>query len=175
MRLTLVGDQYSQMLATFKRSAFRLELQREYAVTYERQTFERFLSGQPQEPTEVPAITDWLRQIKQQTTEGKTIERVRVFDEPPTDYQRFEAYVEQWNAEAGELIHTVSRGCAAACGLLPAAGDDDFWLFDDTLLMTMAYNEGQRKLTQLTDEESAVQQARLWRDLAVRAARKDAE
>ncbi len=172
MRITLVGDQFGQLLATFKRSAFRLELQPKYEVTYERDTLTKFLAGNPEPPTEVEALRGWFMQIKQQVADGKTIERVRVFDEPPTPYQQWEAWMERWNAEAGEIIHTISRSQATTAGLLPAAGQQDFWLFDDYLLMTMAYNDvGRRIHTELTDEEPAVQQARSWRDLAVRTAR----
>lgn len=172
MRLTLVGDQFGQLLQTFRLSAFRLELQPAYEVTYERETVARFMAGDPQDPNEIPAFVDWYAQIRRQTAEGKTIERVRVFDEPPTAYQQWEAWIERWNTAAGEIIHTISRSNARHTGLLQAAGTDDFWLFDDTLLMTMSYNENGRRIhTELTDEEASVQQARQLRDLAVRTAR----
>ncbi len=172
MRLTLVGDQFGQMLATFRHTAFRLEQQPAYEVTYERETVARFAAGDPQDPNELPAFRDWYAQIRRQTAEGKTIERVRIFDEPPTAYQQWEAWIEQWNTAAGETIHTISRSDARRTGLQQAAGDNDFWLFDDTLLMTMSYNEhGRRIHTELTDEEASVQQARQLRDLAVRTAR----
>lgn len=172
MRAVLVGDQFAQQLATFRTSAFRLELQRAYEVAYEHDTVAKFIAGEPEPPTNVPALADWYEQIRRQVAEGKRIERVRVFDEPPSDYQRWEAYAERWNSEAGEIIHTVPRRSAQLARLSQRAGGKDFWLFDDVRLMTMTYNAtGRRIHTELTDEEASVQQARQLRDLAVRTAR----
>ncbi|WP_433730923.1 DUF6879 family protein [Actinoplanes sp. CA-051413] len=173
MRLVLVGDQFSQMLATFSRSAFRFEQQPVYTVAYEREIFERYKAGHRDPSPEVPVLAGWLDQIRRQVAQGKTIERVRIFDEPPTLYQQWEAHASQWNEEAGEVMHYLTRSQAYEVGLLPAAGDNDWWLFDDTLLMEMSYDEqGRRIHTELTDEEASVQQARSWRDLAVHTARK---
>ena len=53
-------------------------------------------------------------------------------------------------------------------------GDDDWWLFDDTRLMTMVFDdEGRRIHSELITEENRVQQARQWQHLAVRSARGD--
>ncbi len=172
MRVVLVGDQFAQQFATFKTSAFRLELQSVYEVTYEHDTVAAFLAGNPEPPTTVQALADWYAQIRRQVADGKRIERVRIFDEPPTGYQRWEAYAERWNADAGEIIHTIARSLARRTGLQQASGGKDFWLFDDTRLMTMSYNtRGRRIHTELTDEEASVQKARQLRDLAVRTAR----
>lgn len=173
MRLVLVGDQFSQMLATFRRSAFRFEQQPVYTVAYEHEIFERYKAGHRDRSPEVPVLAGWLDQIRRQVAEGKTITRVRIFDEPPTLYQQWEAHHSQWNEEAGETMYYLTRSQARKAGLLPAAGDKDWWLFDDTLLMEMSYDkQGHRTHTELTDEEASVQQARTWRDLAVRTARK---
>jgi uncharacterized protein DUF6879 len=173
VRTVLVGDQFGDQFASFRHSAFRLELQPVYEVTYEHDTVARFIAGNPEPPTTVPDLRAWYEQIKVHVGAGRTVERVRVFDEPPTDYQRWEAFAERWNAEAGERIHTITRSQARLAGLLQAAGNNDFWLFDHSRLMVMSFNEeGRRIHTELTDEEAAVQQARSLRDLAVRTARK---
>lgn len=176
MRKVLVGDEFGQQLASIKTSAFRLETQPVYAVTYERDTVAKFIAGNPEPPTMVPALRVWFDQIRQQVRRGLTVERVRVFDEPPTDYQRWETYIERWNLAAGETIYTIPRSRAHQVGLLHAAGDQDFWLLDDTRVMTFSFDEtGRRIHTELTDEENPVQQARQLRDLAVRTARGDKE
>lgn len=174
--VALTNDQFWQQLATWTVSAFRFEQQPAYAVDYERDLYDLFLAGTPEPPTKSEALRGWLIQVKQHTSKGKRIERVRIIDEPPTDYQRWTAWMDRWNREAGEIIHYLTRRKARVAQLLPAAGDTDWWLLDDERLMTMAYNdEGRRIGTHLTTEEAAVQQARLWRDLAVRTARGDDE
>jgi NTP pyrophosphatase (non-canonical NTP hydrolase) len=173
MRLTLVGDQFGQVLATFNKSAFRFEQQPRYTVAYEREIFARYQAGYRDPSPDVPILAGWLERIREQTRNGKTTSRVRIFEEPPTEYQEWLAYLSKWNEEAGEVIHYLTRSQARDAGLLPAAGDKDWWLFDDYLLMQMSYDgEGRRIHTELTDEEGKVQQARSWRDLAVRTAQK---
>ena len=41
-------------------------------------TLTKFLAGQPQEPTQVPAIRDWFDQVARMIREGRRMERVRV-------------------------------------------------------------------------------------------------
>jgi hypothetical protein len=172
MTTALTTEQFWQQLANFERTAFRLELQPAYFVGYEREQFDKFLAGDPEPPTEQEGLRAWFEQIRRQVADGKRIERVRIVDEPPTDYQRWTRYVDKWNIDAGEVVHYLGRRRAHEIGLLPAAGKDDFWLFDDVRLMTMVFNEqGRRISSELITEGERVQQARRLQHLAVRSAR----
>ena len=73
----LTDDEFAAALRTFT-TAFRLELQPAYAEPVEQETLTKFLAGQPQEPTQVPAIRDWFDQVARMTREGRRMERVRV-------------------------------------------------------------------------------------------------
>jgi hypothetical protein len=100
---------------------------------------------------------------------GRRLERVRVHDNPPTDYQRWERWAGRWNIEAGELIRYMERATAHDVGLLPAAGDTDWWLLDDSNVILMRFDKaGNRIHTELTDDPRIVAQASKWWDLAVR-------
>jgi hypothetical protein len=174
MSAALTIDQFRHELAAFERTAFRLELQPSYAVDFERDQFEQFLAGHPEPPPTSEAFRAWFEQIKQQVSEGKRVERVRIVDDPPTDYQQWTRYVDRWNIAAGEAIHYLRRSRAHQVQLLPAAGEDDWWLFDEKRLVTMVFDkEGRRIHSELITEEKRVQQARQWQHLAVRSARED--
>lgn len=175
MRRTLTdGDpttEFWQELANFRRSAWRFEQQEKYFIGYEHQQFDDFLAGTPQIPTENPELGSWMKQVARQVSAGKVVGRVRIVDEPLTDYQRWMRWMDRWNREAGETIDYLTRPQARAAGILPAAGEQDWWLFDDERLMVMSFDErGFRNKVELVVDEPEVARAREFRTLAIRAA-----
>jgi hypothetical protein len=158
-------------MRTFESTAFRLEQQAGYAVDFEVEHVAAFRVGDVRDPREMPEFAAWLPTVAGYVAEGRRIERVRIHQDPPTDYQRWVRYVGQWNIEAGEIIHYATVEQAHEVGLLPDAGPCDWWLLDDARILRMTFDEDQRCIARhlLTDDES-LDQARAWRDLAVRAA-----
>lgn len=170
MYTALTDAQWSAEIGNFKTSAFRMELQPAYSVDSERQPFEAFLAGNPQPPDR--DLRSWYAKVAKAVAAGKTIQRVRIYDDPPTDYQRWTRWMVRWNLEAGEIIDTLPRARAYDVGLLPDAGPGDWWLFDDQRLVTFNYDAtGRLTGKTITTKEDLVQKAREWRHLAVRAAR----
>lgn len=156
------------LLRSFRRSAFRLETRAVYALTYERADFEQFLAGNPVPPPELDWWRPWLEEIARLTAEGKTVGRVRVTDEPPTDYQRWEMWAARWHSQAGEQIGYMPRSAAERVGL-PLA--HDWWLLDDERVIAMWFTStGEISDRQLITEPGTVARFREWRDLAVRNA-----
>lgn len=169
MRRDLTPGEFGQMLAGFARHAFRLELQHQYLEPAEADAFAAHLAGTPMDPLEIPGMTDWLTQLRTLTGEGRLMQRVRVQEEPPTPYQAWERELGHLNVDAGEIIGYMTRAKAYEVDLLPAAGTQDWWLLDDTALIVMTFdNDGHRIATELVDDATAVDQARAWRDLAIR-------
>jgi hypothetical protein len=110
----------------------------------------------------------WLDQIALLTREGKKIRRVRVLDDPPSDYQRWELWAARWHAEAGEQIGYMPRTRTVALGL---PQDSDWWLLDDEQLITMRFTEaGEIASKTLSADPGTIARHREWRDLAVRNA-----
>ncbi|MBX6722542.1 MAG: hypothetical protein IRY92_04760 [Dactylosporangium sp.] len=174
MPKVLTEDEFGELLRTFEVDAFRLELQRQYAEPEEEATVARFLAGDPEPPTAVASLKAWFDQVAVLSAAGKRIERVRVHEDPPTPYQRWERWIGKWNIEAGETIRYMTRAEALQIGLLPAAGDRDWWLLDSSRLIRMSFdNQGHRVLTELVEDPDAVAQAGAWRDLAIRHSRPD--
>lgn len=164
----ITGDEFGDLLRTFRRSAFRLEVQPSYAMSYERSDFEAFLAGDLRPPDAADWFKPWLEQVARLSSEGKRISRVRVVAEPPTDYQRWERWVGQWNVRAGEDIRYLSRSTAERIGLPLLI---DWWLLDDSRAVAMRYSgTGEFESADLVTDHGAINMYLEWRDLAVRNA-----
>lgn len=160
--------EFGQMLATFGQSAWRLETYGWYALDYEASDLELFLAGQPVPPPQVSWWRPWLDAIADMTRQGKTIGRVRIIAEPPTDYQRWELWAAPWHAEAGEDIGYMTLSRATAIGL-PA--DYDWWLLDEKAVIIMRFGtDGRIAGKTLVDDPDVVAAHIEWRDLAIRHA-----
>ena len=164
----ITEDQFDELLATYERSAFRLETRSTYALGYEAADFARFLAGSPVPPPDLDWWRPWLERIKRFTAEGRIMSRVRVIDEPPSDYQRWERWAAPWHSQAGERISYIPRSRARAIQL---PMHYDWWLLDDERLIIMAFTEdGQIDSKTLSTDPGSVARHRVWRDLAVRNA-----
>lgn len=168
MPTQLTDAEFGEQVLAIEHSALRLELQRQYLEPVEAETLAKFTVGIHQEPTELDFMQAWFDRVRCVTSEGKRIERVRVHDEPPTTYQRWERWIGAWNIAAGERMFYLTRARAHEIGLLPAAGTTDWWLLDSNRLIVMNFDDdGRRISTELTTDPTAVQQACAWWDLAV--------
>jgi hypothetical protein len=164
----LSDEEFGQALRSFQHTAFRLELQDAYAEPCEAELFAAFLNGDPFPATEVPELRDWYDNIAAHIRDGQRVERVRVQREPPTSYQQFERWLGQWNLQAGEVMRYLTRDRAHQIGLLPAAGEEDWWLLDSQHLVVMRFDgKGHRTGNELITDPVAVLQACQWRDLAL--------
>lgn len=163
----LTEAEFAEQLQRFDHTAFRLELQKMYAEPGELDQVTRFVAGDPIDPLSNPGLQAWCSWVAAATAEGKRIERVRVHDDPLTDYQRWMRWLSTANVAAGESIRYMTRQRAHEIGLLPAAGDEDWWLYDSSTVMILRFRDGQRIEQELTTEPHIVLQACRWRDLAV--------
>src|SRR5262249_15425047 len=121
--------------------------------------------GEPRPATEFAFYATWLAKIRAATAAGKRVERVRILDEPPTDYQQWEVWSGQFNTAAGETIRYLPRSRAAAIGL---PGDHDWWLFDGEKLAVMRFSdEGEPLGGEILTEPAVVAEHRAWWELAV--------
>jgi hypothetical protein len=169
----MAPDDFNRLFNRFEREAFRLETQPVYLVAEEQEDFALWLAGRGRPLNERPVFREWQDGIRKATTAGRTIRRVRILEEPPTDYQRFEMWAGQWNAAAGEVIHYLARSRAAAIGLPDAV---DWWLFDSATLAIMQFDPDGRPLGgDIVRDPVIVAQHRAWRDLAIQHAAQPAE
>lgn len=119
---------FDDLAHEFRRSqrAFHLEVRDDYSrVAGEADRVQRFLSGQEQVPA---ASARWHALMREVTSSGCAVQRVRVITEPHGDYARFSVGTTGANIEAGEDIRWLPR--AHAPDGLP---EDDWWLFGDEM------------------------------------------
>jgi uncharacterized protein DUF6879 len=135
-------QEFGRLFETFAHSAFRLETLSRYDVPGEAEALGAFLGGAPM-PAPDPDDLAWRANIRSHAAVGRRMQRVHLIRGPLTDYLRFEI---EWgysdNAAAGEDIRILHVGD----GELPELGDEDFWLFDDSTLVLMRYDEHGRWL-----------------------------
>jgi hypothetical protein len=163
MRELLKGPSFFELFTSFERTARRLETRDRYDIPGERESFQRFLAGEPDDPDELILRDRWLSNLRTATAAGKRFERVRVVPEPLTDYLRFEVRGTRYNVDFGEDVRYVHRNQANALGL-PA---HDFWVFDSSRLVLMYFTADNRHLgSELITEPEMVQRHERWLDLA---------
>lgn len=151
------GAEFAELFRTFERSAWRWECQGTYREPDEREPLQAWRDGHPT----YAFMDDWLAQIRQQTAEGKTFERVRMLTEPPTEYLRWLFGFTHLNIEAGEDIRWIGEDQAHKLG----APDHDFYLFDDRLVALLHFDDNGVAGAEVTDEPGIVADRRRWRDL----------
>jgi hypothetical protein len=166
MGVPLTEPEFDRMLASYDRSAFRMETQPTYELDYEQAEFDRFRAGTPVPPPEIDWWRPWLDRLTVMTRdEGKTMSRVRITAEPPTPYQQWELWAARWHAEAGEDIRYLPRAEAERLSL-PL--DHDSWLLDDRHLIVMHFtSSGAIKDKELITDKGEIALHARWRDLAM--------
>jgi hypothetical protein len=161
----ITEEEFLEVVRGFRSSAFHFEEQRTYAIASEREDFERFIAGNPLPPPNSALWQPWLERVGRLKAEGKSIGRVRILEEPPTDYQRWLLWATPWAAAAGEDIRYMPRSRAEHIGL-PLG--HDWWLLDDErVLLTYFTFAGSIREKILTDKPGDVARYRIWRDLAI--------
>lgn len=140
---------FTEPFLSFTQSAFRLETLPEYRVDYEEQMIADYLSGKKVSYGSNEKTQWWLDLVSDKTSKGMTMSRVHVVGTPLTDYLRFElgvAYPK--TSAAGEEIRLISEDdfddlCDEDEFDVPFNrwGALDFWLFDDSRLFLMDYDD----------------------------------
>jgi hypothetical protein len=125
----LVQDEaFFALFDSFTGTAFHVEAQDSYHTPDEAGPFELFLT---QQADDLAWHRPWLNLVRNITAAGKSIQRARVVTVPHVDYTRWGLTVAPHNIAAGEDIRWLPRRLIDA-DALPA---DDYWLFDDNLVV----------------------------------------
>ncbi|QUH04978.1 hypothetical protein HUO13_33110 [Saccharopolyspora erythraea] len=154
-------DHFARHLQNYERSAWRFEVQPAYTSPDE--NLDLYLAGEPKPEHD---NEDWHRSVCGFVAAGKTIGRVRVVRRPLTDYQRYQFdWIIPDNVAAGEDVRILDL-----TDLDLALPDQDFWLFDDAIVVHLDFDPG-GVLTGIEQLEDAdVAKYLRWRDLALRHA-----
>jgi hypothetical protein len=155
-------EELGRLFESFRHSAFRLECLPSYDVTEddEAEALRLFLDGKPEPPWR--KHREWPDTVRKARQRGAQMQRVRLMETPPTNYQRFQcAWGYPANVEAGEDIRILHH---RPDGLLAV----DFWLFDDTIAVVLEYDDQGRFLVPVVAE--ATEPYRQARDLTLKSA-----
>ncbi|MCW5250845.1 DUF6879 family protein [Streptomyces sp. SHP 1-2] len=157
---TIALDEFSGLFGRFEHTAWRLETRRRYASDEATDTYRQFVeTGRVDWTYDNP----YCRKIREQTSQGKRVERVRIVDQEPTVGQRYLLDNARRNSGMGEDIRSMWRADADRLRL-PA---EDFWLFDSRLIAALRFDEGDRLThVDLITEPAEVVRCGMIRDAA---------
>jgi hypothetical protein len=163
----LTPAEFDALFDGFAATVARLEALPAYAVGgAEAERLRAFREGSPR-PLRSVRTDPWLARIAVSTvTSGKSWMRVRVVDEPMSDYQRYQLQSYRESQAVGEQVYLARHTVAGDVGV-------DFWLFDE---------DGERPLAVLMhyypdgrlDRRELVEQLDRVADLAARLHRVEA-
>lgn len=162
---SLLSPEWPALFRNFNSTAFRLETLQHYSEPNEDAALARFLvDGQP----DVGLLSYWTSLVIDHAAAGRRMSRVRVVEEPPTDYTRFELANFPLMVAAGDDIRII----ATSGGTWPAGiPQHDFWLFDDQDLWALHYGDaGEFRRAELLHDPHTIEQHRRWRDAALEQA-----
>jgi hypothetical protein len=131
----LQDEVFDALFRDFERDAFHLEVQDTYHTPEESGPFHLFLTGQHDD---FAWFQPWLDLAGSATAAGRVVRRVRVVTVPHADYTRWGLTVAEHNIAAGEDIRWLPRHLIDPDEL----SADDFWLFDDKLVVFTVFEPG---------------------------------
>lgn len=157
----LTERELGDMLAGFRASAFRFETRDRYNSEVGRESFRKFLAG---EPDDYPWHDWWLDMIRRDLAAGRVWQRVRIVSVPVSDWSRYGFKVARLSVAAGEDIRYLARHVANDLGLMPY----DSWLLDDHQLVHLHFDDDDDTFAgaELIGDREVVRRHRAWRDQA---------
>ncbi|KAA5836169.1 hypothetical protein F1721_07515 [Saccharopolyspora hirsuta] len=158
--MLLDGEQFGRYLTGYERSAWRFECQPTYTMPNEQENLRRWRAGEPKPEGH---NAGWHETVRSLVSAGKAIGRVRTVRQPLTEYQRYQL---DWgipgNIAAGEDIRVLDLTDLDLD--LPA---QDFWLFDDSLVVDLNFNPDGTLNNVDKLEDPNLDQYLKWRDTAL--------
>jgi hypothetical protein len=145
----LSGEAFGDLLTGLQRTAFRLEALPQYLVDSETEAFTAFKRGELLLPSRSPDQASWESMIRRFTDAGRVFQRVHVLPEAMTAYLRFEIeWGYAYTQAAGERISFLPPSAPES---IRRSATEDFWLFDDRILVYLIYN-GEGRFLRLEKE-----------------------
>ncbi len=126
------------LLSGAESSLWRIEQQPTYRAAESAYRLDRYVAGNPIDPESVHAFVEWLNLVTEVSARGVEVVRVRVEEDPATDYQRHARWLGAWNAAAGEQLRYVDRADAPMTG---AVGGSDWWIVDGAVLVELRFDQ----------------------------------
>ena len=139
---------FDQLLATFEREAIHLETRDAYGTAVELPHMAKWAAG---EPDDLAWLGGWCQTLREHVAAGRSVRRARIVSEPLSDYQRWSYSIAHPMVAAGEDIRWVPRGLVSSIGV----PGNDFYLFDDRLVVFLLYAGNGLAVDRLTSTDPA--------------------
>lgn len=129
----VTDDEFEELLRTgFDREAVHLEMRDSYGTAVELPHMAEWAAG---EADDLEWLADWCCTLRAHVRAGRSVRRTRIVSEPLSEYQRWSVSIAYPMVEAGEDIRWLPRRLASSVAL----PGNDFYLFDDRLVVFMLY------------------------------------
>lgn len=129
---SITDEEFGRLLSEFARDAIHLETRDAYGTAIELPYLAKWLAG---EPDDLHWLQGWCSTLREHVKAGKSVRRARIVSEPLSDYQRWSHSIAQPMVDAGEDIRWVPRRLISSASL----PGNDFYLFDDSLIVFLIY------------------------------------
>lgn len=158
--MRLDGDAWLTFFDSFTREAFRLETHPVYDMANEQEEYQQFLSsGQ----LHISEHDSWLTRVRHYRATGRWVGRVHVVSRPLTDYLRYEFAAYRYSVQAGEDVRVLDLTDQGNPGL----PTQDFWLFDESSVVRMDYDEHGKQLGRELLEDTDPAPYVVWKNTAL--------
>lgn len=130
---SVTDEEFDRLLSDFEREAIHLETRDAYGTATELPHMITWAAG---EPDDLGWLQDWCSTLRRHAEAGKSVRRARIVSEPLSDYQRWSYSIAYPMVDAGEDIRWVPRRTVSSVAL----PGNDFYLFDDRLIVFLIYS-----------------------------------
>lgn len=137
------------LFKNFKQSALRIETLPLYKEDMEDIEYYNFINGEPVEYGD----KEWIGNLKRWTSQGKIIKRIRIVSDILTTYEKYEFFCYHKNCLAGEKIFVMPRNEYEK--IVDRKDRFDYWIFDESTICKINYNNEGRYLGYTIIEEDA--------------------
>ena len=141
-------QEFATLLRSFERSSIHLETRDAYGTAVELPYMAKWAAG---EPDDLEWLQDWCTTLRGHIAAGRTVQRARVVSEPLSDYQHWSYSIAHPMVEAGEDIRWVPRRLVSSV----AMPGNDFYLFDDRLIVFLIYTGNGLAVDRVTSTDPA--------------------
>jgi Family of unknown function (DUF6879) len=141
-------EAFDELLVSFTREAVHLETRDSYGTAVELPHMARWADG---EPDDLKWLQGWCGSLREHLRAGHSVRRARIVSEPLSDYQRWSYSIAHPMVDAGEDIRWVPRRLVS----LIALPGNDFYLFDDRLVVFLLYAGNGLAVDRLVSTEAA--------------------
>lgn len=143
---SITDDEFDRLLRHLRRESIHLEARDAYGTATELPYMAKWAAG---EPDDLEWLQGWCSTLAGHVRAGKSVRRARIVSEPLSEYQRWSYSIAHPMVNAGEDIRWIPRRRVSSV----AIPGNDFYLFDDQLVVFLIYAGNGLAVDKVTSED----------------------